>query len=172
MRIRSGVIAIALAMAGICGTTAAIARSTGGGGWGSGGSDGSGSGSTSHASSKGPTVKLAHSSVGSILVDSKGFTLYLFTADKKNSDHCVKVAGCLSAWPALTVSGKPTAGPGVKASLLGTITIKGGKKQVTYNGWPLYLYVNDSSPASTSYVGVSGFGGTWDAVSKSGTAVK
>jgi predicted lipoprotein with Yx(FWY)xxD motif len=159
--------AIAAIVATACGASAALAHSTGGGGWGSGYPS-----ATSHSSSsKGPTVKLAHSSKGSILVNSAGRTLYLFTADKKNTDRCAKVSGCLGAWPALTVSGKPTAGPGVKASMLGTIAISGGKKQVTYNGHPLYLYVGDSSSAQTSYIGASGFGGTWYGVNASGAAV-
>jgi predicted lipoprotein with Yx(FWY)xxD motif len=117
------------------------------------------------------TVRIAHSSDGPILVDSSGFTLYLFTADGKGTDHCVKVAGCASAWPPLTVSGKPTAGTGAKASLLGTIAIAGGRKQVTYAGHPLYRYSGDGSPAATGYIGASSFGGTWYGVSATGTSV-
>src|SRR5437588_6484087 len=59
--------------------------------------------------------------------------------------------------------GRPNAGPGVKRSMLGTIKVK-GKSQVTYGGHPLYEYSGDTSPGSTSYVGVSQFGAKWRAV--------
>jgi hypothetical protein len=74
-------------------------------------------------------------------------------------------------WPALETSGKPTAGSGVKASLLSSIRISGGARQVTYDGHALYTYSADSR-GSTAYVGVSAFGGSWYAVSAAGHAVK
>ena len=106
------------------------------------------------------------------ITTAKGLTLYMFSADAKNKDNCIKQSGCASNWPPLTVSGKPTAGSGAKASLLGTISISGGKKQVTYAGHPLYTFTGDSSPAATDYIGQQGFGGTWYGVSASGSAVK
>lgn len=143
------------------------------GGYGGGYGYGSSSSTSSSGSSStgGTTLKLTHASVGQILVDSRGFTVYQFTADHPNTDSCVKVTGCTSAWPPLTVSGQPTAGSGVKKSLLGTIKLPNGRHQVTYAGHPLYTYSLDSSPASTSYIGISAFGGTWLAVSATGSAV-
>jgi predicted lipoprotein with Yx(FWY)xxD motif len=180
MRTRTTALLIAGALSGV---TAAIATAapahhaapragaqaparSDGGGWGASSTSPAGS-----ASAAGVTVKLAHSSAGAILVNAKGRTLYLFTADGKNSDHCIKSSACIAAWPPLTVSGKPTAGAGVKASLLGTISIGGGRKQVTYAGHPLYLFTEDSGPASTGYFGASSFGGTWYGVSATGSAV-
>ena len=116
-------------------------------------------------------VVLRHTSLGSILTTSSGFTLYEFTRDHGSEDSCVKVRGCAQAWPALTTSGQPSAGSGVKASLLSSIRIAGGAKQVTYAGHPLYTYVADSR-GSTDYVGVSAFGGYWYALSASGHTVK
>ena len=84
----------------------------------------------------------------------------------------MKVSGCAKVWPALTTTGKPKAGPGVKASLLSTITLSGGVKQVTYAGHALYTYSNSSEAGETSYVGVKEFGGSWDALSASGAAIK
>jgi predicted lipoprotein with Yx(FWY)xxD motif len=81
------------------------------------------------------------------------------------------IAGCKQAWPALTTSGKPKAGTGVKKSLLGTITIAGGKHQVTYAGHPLYHYAFGIR-RSTSYVGINAFGGFWYGVKASGRVVK
>jgi predicted lipoprotein with Yx(FWY)xxD motif len=116
-------------------------------------------------------VVLRHTSLGTILTTSSGFTLYEFTRDRTNENSCVKVRGCSQAWPALQTSGKPIAGAGVKASLLSSIRISGGSRQVTYDGHALYTYSADSR-GSTAYVGVSAFGGSWYAVSASGRTVK
>ncbi len=117
-------------------------------------------------------VGLRHTSHGTILVTSSGFTLYRFTRDTRNKDTCAKVSECLPNWPALRTSGKPAAGPGVKASLLGTISLPGGGKQVTYAGHPLYTYAAASERGETVYIGAMAFGGTWDAVNASGNLVK
>ena len=118
------------------------------------------------------TVELRHTSLGKILATPSGFTLYEFTRDAKNKSSCAKLSGCLQSWPALQSASKPTAGPGVKASLLSTISLRSGGKQVTYAGHPLYIYSGDSRPGETSYVGESAFGGRWYALNASGGAVK
>jgi predicted lipoprotein with Yx(FWY)xxD motif len=123
-----------------------------------------------HAS-KATEVVLHHTSLGTILTTSSGFTLYEFTRDRVGENSCVKQHGCAQAWPALETSGKPTAGAGIKASSLSSIHISGGARQVTYDGRALYTYVGDSR-GSTSYVGVSAFGGTWYAVNAAGHWVK
>jgi predicted lipoprotein with Yx(FWY)xxD motif len=117
-------------------------------------------------------VQLRNTSLGKILVNASGFTLYRFTKDSRNRDTCVKISGCSGVWLGLRTSGKPTAGPGVKASLLSTITLPGGSRQVTYAGHPLYLYAPASERAETLYVGAVQFGGTWDAVNAAGGTVK
>jgi len=118
------------------------------------------------------TVKLRNTDLGKILVNSSGFTLYEFTKDSRNVNSCVKIKGCTRVWPALTTTGSAKAGPGVKASLLSTITLSGGVKQVTYAGHALYTYSESSEAGDTSYVGVREFGGSWDALSASGAAIK
>jgi predicted lipoprotein with Yx(FWY)xxD motif len=117
------------------------------------------------------TVKLSKTSLGKILVSGSGRTLYMFTRDARNNDRCARISNCLSIWPALTVKGKPTAGPGIKASLLGTIRLANGAKQVTYAGHPLYTYQGDTGPGETSYVGVNQFGGNWYALNTGGHKV-
>jgi predicted lipoprotein with Yx(FWY)xxD motif len=116
-------------------------------------------------------VVLHHTSLGTILTTSSGFTLYEFTRDRAGENSCVKLHGCAQVWPALETSGRPTAGAGVKASLLSSIRIAGGARQVTYDGHALYTYSADSR-GSTAYVGVSAFGGSWYALSAAGHAVK
>jgi predicted lipoprotein with Yx(FWY)xxD motif len=119
-------------------------------------------------SSRVATVQLRHTSLGSILVSSSGRTLYEFTRDHANKNSCAAVSGCSEAWPSLKASGRPTAGPGVKSTLLSTTS----GHQVTYAGHPLYTYSGDSGPGETSYVGAKAFGGTWYAINASGGAVK
>jgi predicted lipoprotein with Yx(FWY)xxD motif len=125
---------------------------------------------SAHAS-RATEVVLHHTSLGTILTTSSGFTLYEFTRDRAGEDSCMKIHGCAQVWPALETSGKPTAGAGVKASLLSSIRISGGARQVTYDGHALYTYSADSR-GSTAYVGVNAFGGSWYAVSASGHTVK
>jgi predicted lipoprotein with Yx(FWY)xxD motif len=116
-------------------------------------------------------VQLRQTSIGKILVNASGFTLYRFTRDKRGKDSCLTVPGCAETWPPLLTSGRPLAGAGVKGSLLSTIALSGGRKQVTYGGYPLYLYKPASEPGETYYVGVTSFGGTWDAVGGAGKLV-
>jgi predicted lipoprotein with Yx(FWY)xxD motif len=117
-------------------------------------------------------VSLKKTSLGMILVNGRGRTLYGFTKDSRNKDRCVTTSGCLSTWPALAGTGKPTAGPGVKRSQLSTITLSNGSRQVTYAGHPLYTYVGDSSAGETDYVGALQFGGTWLAVNGAGKLIR
>jgi len=116
-------------------------------------------------------IKLRKTSVGTILVNSRGFTLYAFTRDPRNRDMCVALSGCSSVWPAVTTTGKPIARHGVRASLLGTINLHRGRKQVTYAGHPLYTYAGDSAPGETSYVNFAAFGGRWPAMNAAGHEV-
>ena len=119
-------------------------------------------------SSAAATVQLRHTSLGSILVNSSGRTLYEFTRDRAGKSSCTATSGCSEVWPSLRTNGHPKAGSGIKASLLSTTS----GKQVTYAGHPLYTYSGDSGPGKTSYVGVKQFGGTWYAIKASGGAVK
>ena len=124
------------------------------------------------AAAKGPaTVKISNSSLGKILVNGSGRTLYMFTKDGRGNDRCVTTHGCASVWPPLTTNGKPVARSGAKSRLLGTIRLPNGGLQVTYAGHPLYTYSADVMPHETDYVGSPQFGGTWYAVSSTGGKV-
>jgi predicted lipoprotein with Yx(FWY)xxD motif len=117
-------------------------------------------------------LQLRSTSVGKVLVDSSGFTLFRFSKDTGAKNTCINSSECSATWPALTSSGKPTAGPGVKASLISTIKLPNGQHQVTYAGHPLYRYSAAGERAETGYVGAKQFGGTWLGVSASGSTVK
>jgi predicted lipoprotein with Yx(FWY)xxD motif len=112
------------------------------------------------------TVGVANTSLGSILVNSTGRTLYLFKADVGTKSACS--GACATAWPPLLATGTPTAGTGLTASKLGTITRAGGNHQVTYNGYPLYLFVKDQKPGQTTGQGATAFGAAWFALTPSG----
>jgi predicted lipoprotein with Yx(FWY)xxD motif len=108
----------------------------------------------STAAPSGPAVVnvAQNSSLGSILVDVKGMTLYLFTQDTPNTSTCY--GGCVGYWPPLLTSGAPVGGMGVSASMLGTTKRTDGTTQVTYNGWPLYYFASDKSAGDTTGEGV------------------
>lgn len=125
------------------------------------------SGPTAH-SARAPTIKLAKTGKGKILVDGSGRTLYMFTRDHRNKSLCGIT--CVSVWNRLTAKTNPTVGPGLKASLVGTIKVAHNVRQVTYAGHPLYIYTQ--LPRGTSYIGANQFGGNWDGVNAGGHAVK
>jgi len=117
----------------------------------------------------GTTVALAKSRLGRILVDSKGITLYDFVKDKGGVSACY--GACAALWPPLITHGKPHAGPGVRASLLGTTKRQDGKLEVTYNHHPLYYFVTDRKPGQTTGQGVNQFGGPWWVLSSAGKEI-
>jgi predicted lipoprotein with Yx(FWY)xxD motif len=105
--------------------------------------------------------------LGTILVNSKGFTLYRLNKDSTNKSNCD--TACAQVWPPLLVSGggSPMAGSGVTG--LGTITVAGGQ-QVTYHGMPLYTFTGDSSAGQVNGQGVTDTWGTWTVISTSAPA--
>jgi predicted lipoprotein with Yx(FWY)xxD motif len=115
-------------------------------------------------------LELRQTSAGMILVGRSGYTLYAFSKDKPRKDACIKIPGCLGAWPAVTTVGKPIAGPGIQRSLIGTIKL-GKKTQVTYAGFPLYTYRGDSKPAETTNINIFQFEGYWPALAANGQEI-
>jgi predicted lipoprotein with Yx(FWY)xxD motif len=146
-------------------------------GCGGGGDSGAASAGPSGGSSKAPaaagssvaSVALAHTDLGSILVDGQGRTLDLFKADKGTSSACD--GACASSWPPLTTADQPTAESGVSASKLGTTKRGDGTAEVTYNGHPLYTYAGDSAPGQTAGQGIDDFGAEWYVLSAAGTQI-
>ena len=108
-------------------------------------------------------------SLGRILVDSQGRTLYLFKADRTMRSTCF--GACATAWPPLRVAGNPTAGDGANTSLVATTPRPDGVREATYNGHPLYLYQGDTQPGQVNGQGVTAFGAEWLAVSPTGGAI-
>jgi predicted lipoprotein with Yx(FWY)xxD motif len=118
------------------------------------------------------TVMVRSTKYGKILVTSKGYTLYLWAKDKKNKTVCSDA--CEAVWPLVLVVGKPTAGPGVNASLLGSIAVSdsSAQRELTYNGHPLYRFAPDAKPGQITGQGNTTFGAPWWLVSPAGNAIK
>lgn len=113
-------------------------------------------------------LKTADSSLGEIVVDGKGMTVYYFTKDKKDSGVSNCTGDCIVAWPpVLTESDAPKV-EGVTAKI-GTIETPEGKKQVTIDGMPIYLWQKDTKPGDVTGQGVNE---VWYVVAPDGTMIR
>jgi predicted lipoprotein with Yx(FWY)xxD motif len=119
-----------------------------------------------HASSG---LGVARTSLGKVLVDGTGMTVYLLTADRPGKSTCDST--CLSLWPPVPALAKGMKPAGVTGAL-GTATATSGQPMQTVGGWPLYTFVEDKAPGDITGQGMKNFGGTWYAVSPSGQPVK
>jgi predicted lipoprotein with Yx(FWY)xxD motif len=112
-------------------------------------------------------VKTAsNSTLGTILVDGQGITLYRLSGEQNGKFICTSSV-CLSAWHPLTAPASGT--PSGAVSSLGTVKRPGGTLQVTYKGAPLYTFTGDHQPGETKGEGIKDVG-TWSAVTISSSA--
>jgi predicted lipoprotein with Yx(FWY)xxD motif len=154
-------------VAGVAALVLLAAACSGGG---SGGGLYGGNATPSSAPASGAVVDLRGSTLGQILVDGQGRTLYLFEADKTSKPTCN--GACASAWPPFLSNGTPKAGTGVTAGLVASSPRgDGGGAQVTYHGHPLYYYAGDSRPGDTAGQGLNQFGAKWYVVGPSGNKI-
>jgi predicted lipoprotein with Yx(FWY)xxD motif len=119
---------------------------------------------------KGALVSLRNTKLGTILVDSRGRTLYVFEKDKKSMSSCY--GACVAYWPPSVSAAKPRAGKGVRVSLLRTVARRDGRRQITYAGHPLYTFIGDRKAGQTSGEGLTNFGAGWDAIAANGHKVE
>jgi len=113
-----------------------------------------------------PSVRLAQTRLGRILVDGRGRTLYLYMKDRGTRSACSR--RCMQVWPPAMVSGAPIAGPGVAAAKLTTTRGADNGRQLVYNGHPLYTLSADVRPGQ---INGEGFLGTWFVVSADGKRI-
>jgi predicted lipoprotein with Yx(FWY)xxD motif len=137
-----------------------------GGAYGSRGATGSTQAAKNEPSGAGVVAVAKNPQLGTILVDSKGLTLYDFHKDKGGKSACY--GACAGTWPPLTTSGAPQATSGAEASKLGTTKRNDGTVQVTYAGHPLYTYVADTKPGEVKGNDFSSFGAEWYALQPNG----
>ena len=166
---------IAVTMAGVAGTGLLVAACSSSSSSSSSSSTAPQSGTTSSsapASASGSpaaagtaALKTESSSLGTVLANGQGLTVYWFAADHGTTSACT--GACAAAWPPVT--GTPQAAAGVSLSgKLGTITRAGGVKQATYNGHPLYTFKVDTAPGQVNGNAVNAFGAYWYAFKISG----
>jgi predicted lipoprotein with Yx(FWY)xxD motif len=118
-----------------------------------------------------PTLIVRSSRFGRILFDGRGRALYVFTRDRRGGrSRCY--GACAKAWPVYFAKRRAIAGKGVRQSLIGTTRRHDGRRQVTYNGRPLYHYVGDKSSGQILCQNVEEFGGTWLVVRPNGRLVR
>jgi predicted lipoprotein with Yx(FWY)xxD motif len=151
----------ALVLAG-CGTS-------GGGG---AASNGSGSGGTGSSGSAAPAATAADlktfgSSLGAIVVDGKGMTVYVFDKDTAGSPTSACTGVCVPLWPAVTTTSATPAVQGVTGQV-GTAPTADGGKQVTLDGHRLYTFAGDSGAGQLNG---QGYQNLWYVVSPSGQKI-
>jgi predicted lipoprotein with Yx(FWY)xxD motif len=122
------------------------------------------------ATAASPTLTVRTTRFGKILFAGNGRVLYGFTRDRRNGpSRCY--GDCAAAWPVYFAKGTLNAGAGVKQSLVGTIRRRDGRRQVTYNGWPLYYYAHEKA-GEVKCQNVETHGGTWLVVRPAGTLIR
>jgi predicted lipoprotein with Yx(FWY)xxD motif len=134
-------------------------------------SGGASSGGAQAASSAGAaaTLQVRHTSLGNVLVNGQGMTVYILTADKPGRSSCS--TQCLNYWPPVPAPKKAGKLHGISATVASTKSMA-GKPMATAGGWPLYTYVGDHAPGDTAGEGIRNFGGVWYAASPGGQPVK
>jgi predicted lipoprotein with Yx(FWY)xxD motif len=114
-------------------------------------------------------IALADSSLGQIIVDGEGKTLYMFDPDTAGSPTCYD--DCATAWPPLLAddAASVTAGTGLDASKITVVDRTDGGKQVKYGNWPLYYFANDAAAGDTNGQGVQD---VWWVIGADGEPIK
>ena len=111
--------------------------------------------------------------LGTVLVDGQGLTVYMYATDVRGQpSRCYDI--CAVQWPPVVLKpgvARPVAGPGIDSSLLGTTARTDGTTQVTYNGWPLYLWPPDRAPGQATGQALTNAGGLWYVLSPAGKPI-
>jgi predicted lipoprotein with Yx(FWY)xxD motif len=153
-----GVAALALAVAA-CSSSASNGTTT----------PASAAASAAAAPATGQAITAQPTSLGVILVDGSGRTVYEFANDTNGTSACI--GACAANWPPVAApSPLPTSLPGVTGQL-GTITRQDGSSQLTVAGHPLYTFAGDSAPGQTNGQGKTLDGGLWTVSSAAGAPV-
>jgi predicted lipoprotein with Yx(FWY)xxD motif len=119
-----------------------------------------------------PLTTATHAEEGTYIAGGNGMSLYLFLADTQGKEGTEAKSACegecLEHWPALIVTDAPVGDGTLDENLLGTITRSDGTMQVTYNGWPLYYYHEDTVAGDIKGHDIEEFGAEWYLVGPNG----
>ncbi len=113
-------------------------------------------------------LMVASTELAGVVVDANGMTVYMFDNDTQGGDTSACTGQCLEQWPPVITTSETPTGTDVTGEL-GTIETPDGELQVTLNGWPVYLWANDSAPGDVTGQGV---GGIWWVLDPSGEPVR
>lgn len=127
-----------------------------------------GSGAATSAGGSG-VVRLGTTTVGRVLVDPNGKTLYVFAKDTKG--HSVCTGQCAAYWPPVPSKDAPKSTSGAMTAKFGSVKRADGSTQLTVNGYPVYTYAGDSKPGQATGQGLNLSGGLWWVVSGNGSWV-
>ncbi|MGW3570560.1 SCO0930 family lipoprotein [Streptomyces sp. NPDC000941] len=156
--------------------TVGVGATSGASGYGTGAGTGAGNeagGDSGDATSgkdalTGPAKQLSVRDVpklGSVVTDSKGWTLYRFDEDTSGASPKSSCNdACATKWPPVPAS-DATVSTGIAEKELGSVTRADGTKQLTLGGWPVYRFAGDTKAGDTKGHGV---GGTWNALAPDG----
>jgi predicted lipoprotein with Yx(FWY)xxD motif len=110
--------------------------------------------------------------LGTVLVDGRGRTLYMFVPDRRKKVTCVRA--CAAVWPPVKLpkGAKAVASGRAKASLLGSDRNPAGGRVVTYARWPLYTYVADTRAGTARGQALKLNGGLWYVLAPSGKVIR
>jgi predicted lipoprotein with Yx(FWY)xxD motif len=121
---------------------------------------------TAAAASGAASITLADSSLGKIVVDANGMTLYAFLKDTGGTSTCS--AACANAWPPATATGTPTSATEITAALT-AVARPDGTMQLKLGDWPLYRFAGDSAKGDTNGQGSNS---VWYVVGADGQPIK
>jgi predicted lipoprotein with Yx(FWY)xxD motif len=112
---------------------------------------------TSAPAAAGATVSTGTTSLGTVLTDAQGFTLYYFLPEQHSTIGAC-TGGCLTVWPPLVATGTPTGSTAVTGALATVSVMVNGaaETEVTYNGWPLHTFSSDTMAGQTNGQGIEG----------------
>jgi predicted lipoprotein with Yx(FWY)xxD motif len=157
-RVTVAVMASSFALAALAGCAATS---------GTGSSPAAGGSSTAAEPAAASALATATTSLGSVVVDGTGMTVYVFDKDTKGATSSACAGGCAATWPAVETDSATPSVTGVTGTV-GTITGTDGKLQVTLDGLPLYTFASDSAAGDVKGQGV---GGIWWVVAPDGSKI-
>ena len=110
-------------------------------------------------------LSVSTTGLGKVVVNSEGFTLYLFAHDSANPPRATCDGECALTWEPVSAQDGSVTVQGVGQGLVGEVTRSDGTKQMTLGGQPLYRYAPDQKPGDTTG---QNQGGMWFAIGPDG----
>ena len=120
--------------------------------------------SSALAQDMGPLQTAQNPTLGTIVVDPNGLTVYTWAGDTAGAGTSACNDACATAWPAVSADADMAMGMMGMSSGVGSIQRADGSYQVTWNGWPLYRFSRDQAPGDANGDGSNGFGARWSVV--------